>query len=159
MNIYSHQVHASINPVMSVWLIKCFWAPHKHFAISPRYSSTWRSRHVRGYTFCDWGWRLVVSKPIITIHNKDDLPRPSPSSPYDRGFGPPPPPGCWWNSEDRGPLGLHVLLHLLPLRTHREIALGISLMPLPCLIPSPVRPLQLLPVHSQALWETFSKYW
>lgn len=45
---------------------------------------------MRGYTFSDWGWRVVVSKPIITIYSKDDLPRPSPSSPRERGSGPPP---------------------------------------------------------------------
>ncbi|KAK5857368.1 hypothetical protein PBY51_010620 [Eleginops maclovinus] len=52
----------------------------------------------------------------------------------------------------RGPMGLRVPLHLLPLRTHRGIAPGISLKPLLCLlIPLPVRPLQLLPVHGEAL--------
>lgn len=80
----------------------------------------------------------VVRRAIIAIHSKDDLPRPSPSSPplEDVWGWVGSPFGRWWNSKDGIPLGPRVLLHLLPLRTYREIALGISLLPLLCLIPA-----------------------
>lgn len=64
---------------------------------------------------CHGGQVGVVSRAIIAIHSKDDLPRPSPSSPpledVWAGLGLPRP---LMKFRGRDPLGLHVLLHLLP---------------------------------------------
>lgn len=121
----------------------------------------WARVHARKHRhllLCD-GETGVVRRAITAIHSKDDLPCPSPSPPLWRRSG----LSLLWplmKFQRRDPLGLRVLLHLLPLRTYREIALGISLSPLLCLILWLWDlDLQLLPVHGQALWETFSKYW
>ena len=116
---------------------KLFLISYKHLTHTHRERET-RARahthtHTHTHTFGDKGEAGLVSKPIITIHSKDDLPCPSPCSSLWRGSGrvgcppspPSPPPGRWWNSEDKGcggggdggPLGPDVLIHLLPLLT------------------------------------------
>lgn len=139
-------------------LIICF-IPRTTQLITPAVAhARMHARKHRHLLLCD-GETGVVRRAIIAIHSKDDLPCPSPSPPLWRRSG----LSLLWplmKFQRRDPLGLRVLLHLLPLRTYREIALGISLSPLLCLILWLWDlDLQLLPVHGQALWETFSKYW
>ena len=81
----------------------------------------------------------------------------TPALPTGEGLGwvpPPPPPPLQplMKFGGRGsPWDEQVLLHLLPLCTYREIAQGISLTPLPCLVLLRVRPRQLLLVPRTGL--------
>lgn len=93
------------------------------------------------------GRRGVVSKPLITIHSKDDLPRPSPGSSRWGRSGSDPHSSSSSSSLDadeiprtRGAVGgvpwdRVCCCICCPLRAHRATAVGISSMPLPHVSP------------------------
>lgn len=139
---------------------KLFLIPHKHLAIHATQHPTGIHARTRIHTLCNKKEAGIVSKPIITIHTKDDLPRPSPSSPLWRrsGLGAPPPVADEIPRTEGGgvPRDLMCCYICCPCareyaRTHGKIAVGISLKPLLCLILSACETAAASPGARQAL--------